>query len=58
MVKLLKQADDEFPKTSDSINMYVMLVPEGGRVTILGRGAGCLRDSGCLIVKAQFLMVL
>ena len=35
VVKLFKQADDEFPKTSDSTIMYVILYPEGGRVPIL-----------------------
>ena len=44
VVKLFKQADDEFPKISDSTIMYVILYPQGGRVTILG--------------KAQFLLDL
>ena len=57
MVKFFKQADDEYPKTRDCIIMYVMLVPEGGRVTILGKGE-YLRDSGCLIINAPFLIVL
>ena len=57
MVKFFKQADDEYPKTRDCIIMYVMLVPEGGRVTILGKGE-YLRDSGCLIINAPFLLVL